>query len=68
MGLGMGWIDLCAGLFYEHRFAMLLILTKTRKNWARKSHGVLAQKIFLAVQKYKLQTNIVCNDIDASKT
>ena len=22
---GMGW-DLCAGLFYEHRFAMLIIL------------------------------------------
>ena len=23
MGLGMGW-DLCAGLLYEHRFAMLI--------------------------------------------
>ena len=22
-GMGMGW-DLCAGLFYEHRFAMLI--------------------------------------------
>ena len=22
-GLGLGW-DLCAGLFYEHRFAMLI--------------------------------------------
>ncbi len=22
--IGMGW-DLCAGLFYEHRFAMLII-------------------------------------------
>ena len=26
MGMdGMGW-DLCAGLFYEHRFAMLIII------------------------------------------
>ena len=24
---GMGW-DLCAGLFYEHRFAMLIILNE----------------------------------------
>ena len=26
-GLGRGWVgwDLCAGLFYEHRFAMLII-------------------------------------------
>ena len=26
IGIGMGWIglDLCAGLFYEHRFAMLI--------------------------------------------
>ena len=23
LGLGLGW-DLCAGLFYEHRFAMLI--------------------------------------------
>ena len=23
VGIGMGW-DLCAGLFYEHRFAMLI--------------------------------------------
>ena len=21
---GMGWMDLCVGLFYEHRFAMLI--------------------------------------------
>ena len=26
MGLGLGWMDLCAGLLYEHRFAMLIIL------------------------------------------
>ena len=26
-GYGMGW-DLCAGLFYEHRFAMLIIIKK----------------------------------------
>jgi len=27
MGLGMGWVglDLCEGLLYEHRFAMLII-------------------------------------------
>ena len=24
MGLGLGWMDLCAGLLYEHRFAMLI--------------------------------------------
>ena len=26
-GSGLGWVgwDLCAGLFYEHRFAMLII-------------------------------------------
>ena len=24
---GMGW-DLCAGLFYEHRFAMLIIMVR----------------------------------------
>ena len=26
IGYGMGW-DLCAGLLYEHRFAMLIIIT-----------------------------------------
>ena len=30
IGLGMGWVwdgmDLCAGLLYEHRFAMLIII------------------------------------------
>ena len=31
MGMdGMGW-DLCAGLFYEHRFAMLINIIWTRK-------------------------------------
>ena len=28
-GSGIGW-DLCAGLFYEHRFAMLIMPTKSR--------------------------------------
>ena len=24
MGLGLGWMDLCVGLLYEHRFAVLI--------------------------------------------
>ena len=31
MGLGLGWMDLCAGLLYEHRFAMLIINTNSIK-------------------------------------
>ena len=30
-GLGMDGWDLCAGLFYEHRFAMLIIETEDDK-------------------------------------
>ena len=35
VGDGMGWVgwDLCAGLFYEHRFAMLITETD------QKPHG-----------------------------
>ena len=30
---GMGW-DLCAGLFYEHRFAMLInVLCVVKSEW-----------------------------------
>jgi len=29
---GMGWMDLCMGLFYEHRFAMLIIGIENLKN------------------------------------
>ena len=42
MGLGMGWMDLCAGLFYEHRFAMLIINCFPRYialYWNRCIHG-----------------------------
>ena len=31
----VGW-DLCAGLFYEHRFAMLIKILNTRTDYARK--------------------------------
>ena len=36
IGLGRGWVglDLCAGLFYEHRFAMLI-----REGFKPPSHG-----------------------------
>ena len=31
---GMGWVgwDLCVGLFYEHRFAMLIISQFSRRD------------------------------------
>ena len=33
LGLGLGW-DLCTGLFYEHRFAMLIMCPYVRV-WVR---------------------------------
>ena len=34
VGIGMGW-DLCEGLFYEHRFAMLIMVCIIGYNWSQ---------------------------------
>ena len=36
-GIGMGW-DLCAGLFYEHRFAMLIMLSLVHSYFRQPFH------------------------------
>ena len=42
-GLGWDW-DLCAGIFYEHRFAMLKIYYKKKSN-IRKTYSKKIMKI-----------------------